>query len=249
MKQFLVVQHTYAEFLGGIEKQFENRGIGFAYFRPFTGQSLPASALQYDALWLLGGAYPVSDSAHWPWLNEELKLIAAFQRAKRPVVGLGAGGLLLALAAGGSANAEPAHRAYWTTARKTAAGSDDPLACAVDGCKVLVLVEGRVDLPRNIEPVLTDESGEWIAMRSSKTTYGLLFRPELKPGMVEDMIMEEGRPLPVNISEVLEEARAQWNDSQRATDRVIAALVSALDLMQERRKMPVFKLNPVNSEE
>jgi len=77
----------------------------------------------------------------------------------------------------------------------------------------------------------------------------MLFRPELKPGMVEDMIMEEGRPLPDNISEVLEETRAQWLESQRTTDRVIAALVSALDLMQERRKMPVFKLNPVESEE
>jgi len=148
MKQFLVVQHTYAEFLGGVEKQLEDRGIGFAYFRPFTGQSLPASALQYDALWLLGGAYPVSDTAHWPWLHDELRLIAAFQRARRPVVGLGAGGLLLAQAAGGTAHDEPAQRAYWTTARKTAAGRDDPFADAVDGRKVLVMVEGRVDCRR-----------------------------------------------------------------------------------------------------
>ncbi len=248
MKQFLVVQHTYAEFLGGVEKQLENRGIGFAYFRPFTGQSLPASALQYDALWLLGGAYPVTDAAHWPWLDDELRLIAAFQRAGRPVVGLGAGGLLLAQAVGGSPHADPAQRAYWTTARKTAAGREDPLASAVDGCKVLVMVEGRVDLPPEIEPVLTDDAGEWIAVRV-KAAYGLLFRPELKPGMVEDMIMEEGRPLPDHITEVLEEARVQWSESQHTTDRVIAALVSALDLMQERRKMPVFKLNPVNSEE
>ncbi|MDP2164677.1 MAG: hypothetical protein Q8K21_10760 [Hydrogenophaga sp.] len=249
MKQFLVVQHTYAEFLGGIEKQLEDRGIGFAYFRPFTGQSLPASALQYDGLWLLGGAYPVSDPEHWPWANDELRLIAAFERARRPVVGLGAGGLLLAQAAGGTAHAEPAQRAYWTTARKTAAGRDDPFADAVDGRKVLVMVEGRVDLPPDLEPVLTDEAGEWIAVRTGKTAYGMLFRPELKPGMVEDMIMEEGRPLPDNISEVLEETRAQWSESQHTTDLVIAALVTALDLMQERRKMPVFKLNPVGGEE
>lgn len=249
MKQFLVVQHTYAEFLGGIEKQLENRGIGFAYFRPFTGQSLPASALQYDALWLLGGAYPVCDAGHWPWLDDELRLIAAFERARRPIVGLGAGGLLLAQAAGGTSHAEPAQRAYWTTARKTAAGADDPLATAVDGRKVLVMVEGRVDLPPGVEPVLTDDAGEWIAVRSGDLAYSMLFRPELKPGMVEDMIMEEGRPLPDDITGVLEEARAQWSESQRTTDLVIAALVSALDLMRERRKMPVFKLNPVGSEE
>lgn len=247
MKQFLVVQHTYSEFLGGIEKQLESRGIGFNYFRPFTGQSLPASALQYDALWLLGGAYPVTDRAHCPWLDDELKLITAFQRARRPVVGFGAGGLLVAQAAGGSAHAAPAQRAYWTTARVTDAGSGDPVAAAVDGRKVLVMANGRVDLPPDIRPILTDDAGEWIAVRSGELAYGMLFRPELKPGMLEDMIMEEDRPLPDNIGALLEEARAQWGESQRTTDLVIAALVSALDLMRERRKMPVFMLNPVGS--
>ncbi len=248
MKQFLVVQHTYSEFLGGIEKQLENRGIGFNYFRPFTGQSLPASALQYDALWLLGGAYAVNDHEHCPWLDDELKLIAAFRRARRPVVGLGAGGLLVALAAGGTAYAEPAQRAYWTTARMTEAGRDDPVAAAADGKKVLVLVNGRVDLPPGVAPILTDESGDWIAIRDGELTYGMLFRPELKPGMLEDMIMEDGRPLPDNISEMLEQARAEWQESQRTTDRIVVALVSALDLMRERRKMPVFVLNSVKGE-
>ncbi|MFN7085790.1 MAG: type 1 glutamine amidotransferase [Burkholderiales bacterium] len=249
MKQFLVVQHTYSEFLGGIEKQLENRGIGFNYFRPFTGQSLPAGALQYDALWLLGGAYAVTDHEHCPWWDDELKLITAFRRARRPVVGLGAGGLLVAQAAGGFACAQPAQRAYWTTARATASGRDDPVAVAADGRKVLVMVNGRVELPPAVTPILTDESGEWIAIRDGELAYGMLFRPELKPGMVEDMIMEEGRPLPDNIGEVLEQARAQWQESQRTTDRIAMALVAALDLMRERRKMPVFMLNPVQGEE
>ena len=246
MKQFLVVQHTYSEFLGGIEKQLENRGIGFIYARPFTGQSLPASALQYDALWLLGGAYPLTDRGHCPWLGDELRLIAAFQRARRPVIGFGFGGLLLAQAAGGSAHAEPAQRAYWTTARKTGAG--DPLAEAIDGRKVLVMVNGRVDLPADAMPALVDEAGDWIAVRTG-AGYGMLFRPELKPGMIEDMIMEEGRPLPEDIAAVLDTARAEWPQTQRTTDSVAATLVAALDLMQERRKPPVFALRAVKEGE
>jgi len=247
MKQFLVVQHTYSEFLGAIEKQLENRDIGFIYCRPFTGQQLPASALQYDALWLLGGAYPVNDREHCPWLDDELRLIRVFQNARRPIVGLGFGGLLVAQAAGGAAHAEPARRAYWTTARATDVGAEDPLARAVDGRKVMVMVEGGVTLPQDVEPIVVDDAGEWIAARRGDA-YGLLFRPELKPGTIEDMIMEEGRPLPDNAGELLEEARAQWQDSQRTTDLVVAALVAALDLMRERRKMPVFALNPVRRE-
>ena len=248
MKRFLVVQHTYSEFLGAVEKQLENRDIGFAYCRPFKGQALPASALQYDALWLLGGAHPVTDREHCPWLDDELRLIRVFQKARRPVVGLGLGGLLVAQAAGGVPRAWPAQRAYWTTARVADAGGGDALAKAVDGRKVLVMTNGRVELPRRTEPIVVDEAGEWIAVRDGDT-YGLLFRPELKPGTIEDMIMEENRPLPDGIGALLAQARAQWQDSQRTTDLVVAALVSALDLMRERRKPPVFALRAVKGEE
>lgn len=248
MKQFLAVQHTYSEFLGLIEKQLENRGIGFAYCRPFTGQAVPGSALQYDALWLLGGAFPVTDRENCPWFDDELRLVAAFRRAHRPVVGLGLGGLLAAQAAGGTPRAEPAHRAYWTQARATPAGRSDPVAAAVDRKHVLVMVNGGVELPSGAQPLAVDESGDWIVMRDAES-YGLLMRPDIKPGTIEDMIMEEGRPVPGNVGELLEEARMRWEESQRVTDLVVAGLVTALDLMRERRKPPVFALNPVRREE
>ena len=246
MKHFLVVQHTYSEFLGLIEKQLEQRDIGFTYVRPFTGQSLPGTALQHDALWLLGGAYPVTDTERLPWIEDELRLIALFQRAHRPVVGLGFGGLLLARAAGGVPQEGAGPTACWTVARATEAGRDDPLAQAVDGRRVLVMYDGAVSLPEGVTPLVVDEQGRWIAARTDPLTYALLFRPELKPGMLEDMIMEEGRPTPENIGELLAEARDEWPRMQETTDRVLVALVSALDLMRERHKAPVFSLNVVS---
>jgi GMP synthase (glutamine-hydrolysing) len=245
---FLVVQHSYSEFLGTIESQFEGRGIAFTYQRPFTGQALAGSAVQHDALWLLGGAHPVTDDGACPWIADELRLVAAFRQAKRPVVGIGFGGLVLARALGGAAQSDPARRAYWTTARRTDAGRGDPLADAVDGRRVLVMVEGSVDLPAGVAPILTDEGGEWIAARPDELSYAMVFRPELKPGMIEDMIMEEDRPLPENIGELLAQARTEWEGTQETTRRVVMALVQALDLMQERRKRPVFALNPVRRE-
>jgi len=244
MKSFIAVQHSYSEFLGTIEKQFENRGIGFTYFRPITGQSLPASALQYDALWLLGGAYAPWDREHTPWLDEELRLLRGFGRAHRPVVGLGYGALLMAQAAGGEPAGDGSPYAYWTTARATQAGAEDPVAQAIDGRKVLVAASGRVTLPEKLEPLVVDEAGEWIVFRHAES-YGLLCRPELTPGMIEDTIMEEDRPLPDDISAVLEQSRALWPDFRETGARVVAALVAALDLMQERHKPPVFKLNVV----
>ena len=242
MKNYCVVQHTYSEFLGLIESQLEKRDIGFSYHRPFVGQDMPGSAAQFDGLWLLGGAWPLTDEEHNPQVPDELALIDIFRRSSRPVIGLGMGGMLVALQAGGTARPEPAYRAEFVTAHKTPAGAGDALAEAVDGRTVLVLVHGSVDLPEGLEPTLVDAEGRWLAVRPDDLTYGLLFRPEMKPGMLEDIIMEARHNPPPNMGELLGEARMEWQNMQEVTNHVVAGLVTELSLMQERRKMPVFSL-------
>ncbi|ANB03767.1 type 1 glutamine amidotransferase [Ectothiorhodospira sp. BSL-9] len=242
MKNYAVVQHTYSEFLGLIETQLEKRDIGFSYYRPFVGQGLPGSAGQFDGLWLLGGAWPTADQDHHPQVPDELQLIRIFQKARRPVVGLGMGGLLVAQVAGGKASMEPACTSGFVTARKTPAGAGDALAEVLDGQRVLTLYHGAVTLPEGLEPILVDDQGRWLAVRPDPLTYGLLFRPEMKPGMLEDIIMEEGHNPPPGITELLVEARREWGGMQKITDQVVMALVTELQLMQERRKMPVFSL-------
>jgi GMP synthase (glutamine-hydrolysing) len=242
MKHYAVIQHSYSEFLGLIEAQLEKRAIGFSYFRPFVGQPLPGSVLQFDGLFVLAGAWPATDRAHCPWIDEELRLIGLFRNAERPVVGIGLGGLLVAQTAGAAPSETPFHCAYWTTARATPAGRDDALARAVDGRRVLVMANGSASLPEGLEAIVTDEEGRWIAVRPDRFTYGLLFRPELKPGMIEDIIMEAKREVPEDIDALLATARMEWHGTQETTERVIVALVQELDLMQERRKPPVFRL-------
>ncbi len=248
MKQFAVIQHTYSEFLGLIENQLEKRDIGFVYFRPFVGQDLPGSAGQFDALFVLGGQDPPSDHEKNPWHDDEIRLIGLFRDVHRPMVGLGYGALLLAEYEGGSLSSEPFHDAYWTTAHKTPAGAGDALAEAVDGRPVLVMANGRAALPEGVAPIVVDDDGRWIAIRPDPMAYGLLFRPELKPGMIEDMIMEAKRKTPADIGDLLAGARQHWGDMQRTTDQVIVALVKELDLMVERRKMPVFRLSISDSD-
>lgn len=243
MKNYLVVQHTYSEFLGLIESQLEKRDIGFSYYRPFVGQDLPGSAGQFDGLFFLAGAYPTTDTENNPFISDEIRLVNIFEKANRPIVGIGMGGLILAQAAGGIAKPEPAYRAEFVTAHKTAAGEGDALAEAMDGEEVLVLVNGSVDLPEGMEPMLVDDEGNWLAIRTGEQSYGVIFRPEVKPGMLEDIIMEDDHNPPDNIGELLTEARAKWGNMQRVTDKFVVGLVQSVNLMQERRKMPVFKLS------
>ena len=120
--------------------------------------------------------------------------------------------------------------------------ADEPGAEAIDGRRVLVMANGRAELGAGLEPVAADEDGRWLAFRTGELGYGLLFRPELKPGMLEDMVMEDERPLPEDIGALIEAAREQWPEMQQTAERVAAALVRALGLMDERPKAPVFRV-------
>jgi GMP synthase-like glutamine amidotransferase len=242
MKQMAVIQHTYTEFLGQLEAQLEKREIGFSYYRMAVGDAMPSSAMHFDGLFVLGGSHPNADREACPWLDDELRLIGVYEKARRPAVGIGFGGLSVAAVHGAELSTEPFHNAYWTTAHATQAGADDQLAQAVDGRQVLVLYNGSATLPEGLDPIVVDDEGNWLAIRPTETTYGLLFRPEMKPGMLEDLVMEDDRETPENLGELMSEARNRWSDMQDVTDRVAVALVSELQLMQERRKTPVFSL-------
>lgn len=242
MKNYAVIQHNYSEFLGQIERQLEIREIGFSYFRPFVGQDLPGSALHFDALFLLGGSHPIMDTEKCPWVDAEAYLIQRFLDNKRPVVGFGFGALVIADKFGAESSAEPLHTAYWTTAHKTADGEGDELAEAMDGRKVLVMYNGSAKLVEGCNPILVDDEGNWLAIKPNELCYACLFRPELKPGMLEDMVMEAHRDTPDNIGDILTEARERWDESQETTDLFIVALVKTLGLMQDRKKPPVFSL-------
>ena len=244
MKHFAVVQHSYSEFLGVIESQLEKRDIGFSYFRVFLTQELPSSALTFDALFLLGGPMSPLETEKYPWLEQELQTIGAFRKAQRPVIGFGLGALMIAQYEGAELSLEPYHNAYFTTAHATEAGRDDPLAQAVDGRQVIVWSAGVAKLPEHIQPLVVDDEGRWIAFRPEDGgAMALLFRPEMKPGLIEDILMEEDRETPDNVGELLAQARELWPEMQRTTDQVLVALVRELSLMSERRKPRVFALN------
>ena len=69
MKRFLAVQHSFSEFFGALEPQWEARDIAFNYVRPVAGQDVSGTPSQFDALWLLGAAWPIADAERCPWAS------------------------------------------------------------------------------------------------------------------------------------------------------------------------------------
>ncbi len=104
MNVVAVIQHTSGEYLGLMEDHLEGRRIRFQYFRPFAGgRKLPAADLPADALILLGGGpWGAAGTRDLPTLKEEIALTEARLAEGTPVIGIGLGAQILAIAAGGS---------------------------------------------------------------------------------------------------------------------------------------------------
>jgi GMP synthase-like glutamine amidotransferase len=242
VKRFLVIQHNRSEFLGSFERLLEDRHIGFSYCRPFVGDRLPATAIQYDALWLLGGCARLDDPLLAQDRAQVFRLIGAFRRAKRPVIGFGYGALLIALQCGGEIRDSSTWHASFTCPR---AHGDSQLADSVDGVPVLTLHRGQVQLPDAVKVLATSAYGDWLIACVDPTTYALLLRPEMKPGMLEDLVMEDADALPEHFGDLIAQTKVHWPDMQTLSQRVLAALVGTLDLMRERDKPSVIPVRVV----
>ena len=106
------IQHTSADYLGLMEDHLEGRRIRFRYFRPFTEQgTIPQPGEFSDGLILLGGGpWGSAGGRNIPTLDAEIQLTRAMLDQGKPVLGIGLGAQILALAAGGGS--EPAPLAF-----------------------------------------------------------------------------------------------------------------------------------------
>jgi GMP synthase-like glutamine amidotransferase len=189
MKLIHVVQHTSAEYLGLIEDHLEGRNIRFRYYRPFTEKkTLPREDAIADGLMLLGGGpWGSAGTRDLPTLDAELALARACLANRWPLVGVGLGAQIVALAAGGRSESAPLTFEL-TSARRASGGAlggylpeTYPLAIYMRDWPVP---------PTNAEILARDDSGRPALWRVGERALGFAGHPGLKVAMVEDLIME-----------------------------------------------------------
>jgi GMP synthase-like glutamine amidotransferase len=189
MNVVAVIQHTSGEYLGLMEDHLEGRRISFQYFRPFAGVGkLPAIDLPADALILLGGGpWGSAGTRDLPTLAEEVELTRAWLEQGTPVIGIGVGAQILAIAAGGSSEATGLVLESGQVTRI----EDDALNGFLP--ENLIQVVYMRDWPRppdDARILATDEAGRPAIFQIGNNAYGFAGHPGIKLGMVEDLIME-----------------------------------------------------------
>lgn len=184
-----VLQHTSGEFLGLIEDHLEGRGVRFQYWRPFTGaNALPKpDALDQGLILLGGGPWGTAGARDLPSLAAEVALVRACLVRALPVVGIGAGAQVLALACGGRSEPAPL-RFEIGTARRT---SPQALRGYLPPeFPVAVYMRDWPAAPPGADVLALDHAERVAIWQWGERALGFAGHPGLKLAMVEDLIME-----------------------------------------------------------
>jgi GMP synthase-like glutamine amidotransferase len=190
MKYVSVIQHTQSEWLGAMEDHLEGRGIRFGYSRPFTaGGTIPDATTIGDGLILVGGGvWGSATQEHLlPTLEGEIRLTRACLMLGKPVIGIGLGGQILALAAEGASIATDFAFEIGTARRMRERG----LAGFLPAEFPFVTYGRDRALPPDYADVLAaDQNGHPALFQIGPNAFGFTGHPGLRPAMIEDLIME-----------------------------------------------------------
>ncbi len=100
MPHAIVVQHAEVEGVGRFAQWMPGFGLELHVLRPYAGDALP-SAVDADALIVMGGPMGADDDAHVPWLAATKALLVDAVEHGVATLGVCLGAQLLAVATGG----------------------------------------------------------------------------------------------------------------------------------------------------
>jgi GMP synthase (glutamine-hydrolysing) len=118
-KTLLAIRHVAFESLGAFEAPLKEAGYAVRYC-DIGMDALPGS--QPDLLVVLGGPIGVYENDLYPFLNDEIALIAARLAARKPILGLCLGAQLMARALGARVYPGPAKEIGWKPLTLTSEG-------------------------------------------------------------------------------------------------------------------------------
>ena len=229
------IQHTSADYLGLMEDHLEGRRIKFSYFRPFTEQgTVPQPGELSDGLVLLGGGpWGSAGTRNVPTLESEVNLARNMLDQGKPVLGLGLGAQILAIAAGGGSEPAPLEfRVGYAT--RTA---DDALAGFLpERFPQVSYMRDRPLLPDSAEVLAVDDRDQPAVFQVGPNALGFTGHPGFKTAMAEDLIMEFDES-PENPTLNLQRLQMMMRELEDSLVPIMTGIIKITGWMQQKARI------------
>ncbi|WP_330279575.1 methyltransferase domain-containing protein [Streptomyces sp. NBC_00056] len=226
----LVVQHVRAEGPHAIGEALVAAGLRLRVCRVWAGDPLPESLAGVEALVVMGGPMAAHSDAGFPTRHAELDLLREALAAEVPVLGVGLGARLLAVAAGGAARTGSGPQVGWAEVRTGPAADRDPLfAGAPERLRVPHRHGDTMELPHGAALLASCERCPVQAFRVGASAWGLQFHLEMDEAAADAFVTvfaQEAATAPGNSDAAPGEGAEQGPYRDRVFGR-FAALVAA----------------------
>jgi GMP synthase-like glutamine amidotransferase len=232
-----VIQHTSADYLGLMEDHLEGRRIRFRYFRPFTEQGvLPGPGDGCDGLVLLGGGpWGSAGGRDVPTLRQEIALTRGTLEQGKPVLGIGLGAQILAIAAGGSSEPAPLAFQVGYASRQI----DNALAGFMpERFPHVIYMRDRPLPPVAAQVLALDEHQRPAVFQVGSNALGFCGHPGFKTAMAEDLVMEF-EEAPDDPAPTLQQLQLMVREIEDALVPIMTGIVKVTGLMRTKHRIPI----------
>jgi len=237
MNTLNILQHTSADYLGLMEDHLEGRRIRFRYFRPFTEKgTVPQAGDISDGLFLMGGGpWGSAGGRDLPTLEQEIRLTRDMLDQGKPVIGIGVGAQILAIAAGGSSEQAGLKFEVGYAQRVV---EDALCGFMPERFPHVSYMRDRPVLPADAKILAEDGTGRPAVFQVGENALGFIGHPGFKTAMAEDLIMEFEES-PENPAPLLENLQLMMREIEDALVPMMTGIIKITGLMQIRRRIPL----------
>jgi GMP synthase (glutamine-hydrolysing) len=184
----VAIRHLKFEDLGIFEEVLVRQGFEITYFEAGLNNFDSLDWDTPDLVVTLGGPIGVYETADYPWLKQEIDIIAQRLRLDRPTIGICLGAQVMAVALGAAVYPGPAREIGWSKLRLTPAAKPYGLV-ALDGTEVLHWHGDTFDLPEGAVLLASTELTPQQAFSYGRAGLALQFHAEANGARMEPWLI------------------------------------------------------------
>jgi GMP synthase (glutamine-hydrolysing) len=181
-KTAAVIRHIHFEDLGTFGAALLNASYAIRYVDIGRDAIVEADLVAADLLIVLGGPIGVYETAEYPFLEDELRLLRARLKTDRPTFGICLGAQLMAAALGAKVYPSGVKEIGFSRLSLTAAGQESPLR-HLAGTDVLHWHGDTFDIPDGALHLAETPLCRNQAFSLGTNVMGVQFHPEVDPAM------------------------------------------------------------------